>query len=105
MPRYRVGDSYLSEEEYAVHTESKESFWLVVISFILAVLASGYNLKKNFVELDIMYITAIAIGAGVLCSSLCYALRKVIFGLLGLAFAAGFLVIAFKVIYWIIYKI
>lgn len=92
MPQYRVGQRYLDEEEYAVHTFEMWSFYL----FIIGAFAAGY-LALQHVPSDwpkeLRYISVISSGliAGSLMGYFALYIRVVFFACLGLGAILGLL--------------
>jgi len=88
MARHRVGDSYLSDEEYAEHRSWNWKCWLFLIAGLFTALAM-YSYTKN---IDIkLFRFVLVICPSIFFGYLAARFSEIIFTILGIAVASGFL--------------
>lgn len=76
MARYRVGDTYLSQDEYNAYRESRFAFWAVLLSVLGAALLIRMHVDPSQFSKPVRF-ALVVVGSGLVGGTV-FALRNVL---------------------------
>ena len=101
MARYRVGNAYLSEEEYEKHNHKTIVFWLSIIVFAFLTYQTNAYLKLHYLEMfSSKARVALSVIPGLAAVLFMRIFYKIFSFFIGISFFAGFLFMAWKVLFY-----